>query len=120
MNKENVQDHIRQDPNKLYNYMISLILLDKIKNKPKVTFIPDKRSIKVESGNSLIDYLKIKLWFDLNVQTIIQNCPEESDRCLNLQFIDWVSHIIWSRFEYHEFEVFNVLKDKIKLTNLFF
>jgi hypothetical protein len=120
VNKENVQPHIRQDPNKLYNYMINLILLDRIKNKPKVTFIPDKRSIKVESGNSLVDYLQIKLWFDLNVHTTIQNCPEESDRCLNLQFTDWVSHIVWSRFEKHEFELFNIIKDKIKTSHLFF
>ena len=35
--KENVQVHIRQDPNKLYNYMISLILLDKIKRRVSET-----------------------------------------------------------------------------------
>jgi len=75
--KENVQEHIRKDPNKLYNYMIGLVLLDRIRQKPVVTFIPDKRSIKVESGNSLVDYLQIKLWFDLNVSTIIHNNPKK-------------------------------------------
>lgn len=57
--KQNVQQHIRQDPNKLYNFMINLSLLERIENEPVVTFIPDPRTIKVESGNSLIDYLQI-------------------------------------------------------------
>ena len=120
VNKENVQPHIRQDPNKLYNYMISLVLLDKIKQRPAITFIPDKRSIKVQSGNSLVDYLQIKLWFDLNVSTNIQNRPEESHRSLNLQFIDWISHIIWSNFEKKETKFFNILRPKIKSVPLFF
>ena len=118
--KENVQEHIRKDPNKLYNYMIGLVLLDRIRQKPAVTFIPDKRSIKVESGNSLVDYLQIKLWFDLNVSTIIHNNPEESDKSLNLQFVDWISHIIWSRFEDREFQPFNIVKGSVKLIPLFF
>jgi len=120
VNKENVQNHIRQDPNKLYNYMINLILLDNIKDKSKISFIPDKRTIKVESGNSLVDYLQTQLWLVLNVQTTIQNYPQESHTCSNLQFTDWVSHIIGSRFENHKFEAFNILKDKIILKTLFF
>jgi len=32
--KKNVEDHIRRDANKLYNYMTSLVLLDRIKDKP--------------------------------------------------------------------------------------
>ena len=120
VNKENVQPHIRLDPNKLYNYMISLVLLENIKQKPSVTFIPDKRSIKVKSGNSLVDYLQIKLWFDLNMSTTLINCPEESDRCLNLQFVDWISHIIWSKFEDKESETFNILRPRIKSASLFF
>ncbi len=61
--KENVLNHIREDSNKLYNYMINLALLDWIKDLQIVTLIPDPRSIRVESKNSMLDYLKIKLWF---------------------------------------------------------
>jgi len=120
VNKENVQEHIRQDPNKLYNYMINLILLDNIKDKPKINFIPDKRTIKVKSGNSLVDYLQIQLWLVLNVQTTIQNYPQESHTCWNLQFTDWVSHIIWNMFENQRFKAFNILKNKVICKTLFF
>ena len=52
--------------------------LDRIKDKPNITFIPDERSIKVQSGNSLVDYLQTKLMFDLHSKTIIENKPQES------------------------------------------
>jgi hypothetical protein len=53
--KENVQTHIREDPNKLYNYMCKLVMTEHVKAVPEFEFIPDNRSIKVESGNSLSD-----------------------------------------------------------------
>ena len=59
--KKNVQAHIRDDANKLYNYMIRLALLDFIKMVPSVNFIPDPRSLKIASGNSLIDILHLFL-----------------------------------------------------------
>ena len=74
--KKNVEDHIRRDANKLYNYMISLVLLDRIKELPEITFIPDERAIKVQSGNSLVDYLQTELMFKLNSKTIIDNKPQ--------------------------------------------
>jgi len=120
VNKKNVQQHIRDDPNKLYNYMIGLVLPEKIKFRPTVTFIPDKRSIKVESGNSLVDYIQIKLWFELNASTTIHNQPEESRKTLNLQFIDFISHIIWGKFEDNEYSAYNILRSKVKVIPLFF
>ena len=90
--KENVLHHIRQDSNKLYNYMINLALLDEIKNQPIVTLIPDPRSIKVESKNSMLGYLKIKLWFEKSSSTIIKEIFQESRKNLNLQFIDFIAH----------------------------
>ena len=61
--KENVMSHIRVDPNKLYNYMICLTILDDISKDVLVTLIPDHRIIKVQSGNSMGDYLQMELWF---------------------------------------------------------
>lgn len=119
VDKRKVKPHIRQDANKLYNYMIGLVLPDRIKRHPKVTFIPDKRSIKVQSGNSLADYLKIKLWFDLNSTTIIENNPQESHKVLNLQFIDFIAHILWKKYEDKELKAYNILKKKVELTHLF-
>src|SRR5882724_11104030 len=59
--KENVKTHIRADANKLYNYMCKLVMIEYVKQVPQFVFIPDKRSIKVVSGNSLSDYLQIHL-----------------------------------------------------------
>lgn len=118
--KENVQQHIRDDPNKLYNYMISLILLDKIQHEPVVNFIRDRRSIKVESGNSLVDYLSIKLWFEHNSNTIIHDHPLESKKVANLQFIDYISNIVWNKYEDSDTSAFNILTGKIRSIELFF
>lgn len=59
--KENVEAHIRTDPNKLYNYMLKLALVEEVEHEPNVTLIPDPRSIKVGSGHSMIDYLQTSL-----------------------------------------------------------
>ncbi len=61
VNKLNVEPHIRQDPNKLYNYMVKLLLIDSMAQHDSISFTPDPRSIKVESGNSLHDYLQTEL-----------------------------------------------------------
>ncbi len=120
VNKRKVKTHIRQDSNKLYNYMIGLILPKKIRRQSTVTFMPDKRSVKVESGNSLSDYLQMKLMFELNSDTVLENLPQESHKNLNLQFIDWIVHIIWQRHEDNNMKAFNILKDRLSLRNLFF
>jgi hypothetical protein len=118
--KENVQDHIRTDANKLYNYMVNFAVIDKIKLFPSVNFIPDPRTIKVASGNSLVDYLQIKLWFELNVRTTLLNAPMESKSNLNLQFVDFIAHIVWSRYENNEYPFYKLIKPHISEKPLFF
>ncbi len=121
VNKANVEDHIRKDPNKLYNYMIGLILIDFIKDYALVTLIPDKRSIRVSSGNSLSDYLQIKLWFDVKSKTKINDRPRESYGELNLQFIDFITHIIWAKYEFNENnDAYKTLSAYILQRHLFF
>ena len=65
--KENAQNHTRSDSNKLYNYMMCIFLSDEMAKYENVSLFPDERSIKVESENSLQDYLQSYLWLDLNV-----------------------------------------------------
>lgn len=120
VNKKNVQNHIRKDSNKLYNYMIRLSLLDYIKDYSHVTFIPDNRTIKVKSQNSLHEYLQTYLWFEMNSNTILNNCPEESSRALNLQFIDYIANIIWRKYEFKDDKAFNLLRYNIYFKELFF
>ena len=118
--KENVKNHIRSDANKLYNYMVHFAALDKIKSYPIVNFIPDPRAIKVRSGNSLVDYLQIKLWFELNVLTTLVHTPMESKSNLNLQFIDFITHIVWKRYEYNEYAFYNTIRPYVTEKHLFF
>ena len=118
--KENVQPHIQMDSNKLYNYMVNFILLEEIKNFSTVDFIPDPRTIKVASGNSLVDYLQTKLWFELNSATIINHTPMESHKNNNLKFVDFIANIVWSRYEDNKSGPYNILKPHITTRQLFF
>lgn len=118
--KENVQQHLREDPNKLYNYMIRLALVGHIARYPLVNFIPDKRTVKVASGNSLADYLQIYLWYEMNVQTKINCIPQESKNNLNLQFADYLTNFIWRKYELNDSKPFNILRTELDRKELFF
>jgi hypothetical protein len=118
--KENVQEHIRNDGNKLYNYMIRIMLLDFMSKCDVVKFIPDPRSIKVKSGNSLHDYLQTELWFTKNSSTNLITEPCDSKRSLGLQFTDMLAGIVQSRFERNNRENFQLLQQKISIKHLFF
>jgi hypothetical protein len=118
--KENVKLHIRQDANKLYNYMIRLSLLNRMAMHDEVTLIPDPRSIKVESGNSLHDYLQIGLWFEKSVKTVLRTTPMESHNCVNLQFADMLAGLVQCRYENQDLTHFRMLRPNIRLSNLYF
>lgn len=118
--KQNVQDHIRNDPNKLYNYMIGLLLLDEMVKHDSVTFMPDPRTIKVESGNSLHDYLQTNLWFERKVRTKLTTTPCDSLSSRNVQFADMLSGLTQSHFEDGRSEPWNVLNSHINSKRLFF
>jgi hypothetical protein len=97
--KSNVQDHIRQDANKLYNFMLGLVIPDHVSQEQDIELMTDARSIKVKSQNSLRDYLQIKLWFDARCPTRVIHLPAVSAQDYTLQFIDWVAHCVWLSYE---------------------
>jgi hypothetical protein len=100
--------------------MCKLVVIDHIENLPNCEFVPDKRSVKVESGNSLSDYLQTVLWFERGTTTTIKNNPQESDKNYNLQFVDWVANCVWSHFEDGENLVYSSIKPHITIRPLFF
>ncbi len=118
--KENVLDHIRRDSNKLYNYMIRLSLLDFMSKYDRVVLIPDPRAIKVKSGNSLHDYLQTELWFTKGVATTISTEPQDSQKCLGIQFTDMLAGLVQSHYEDHEQSNFASLCPRITLNRLYF
>lgn len=118
--KENVLAHIRRDANKLYNYMIRLALLDFMAQFDVVTLIPDPRSIKVQSGNSLHDYLQTELWFNKKASTNLITTPLDSKSCIGLQFSDMLAGLVQSRFEDNRAAAFQLVSKNITLSRLFF
>jgi len=118
--KQNVLAHIRKDGNKLYNYMIKLALLDFMSQFEVVTLVPDPRSIKVASGNSLRDYLQTELWFTKNSSTNLIATPVDSRASLGLQFSDMVAGLIQSRYEDNSSAAFQLAHGCIGINRLFF
>ena len=118
--KENVQQHIREDANKLYNYMIGFSLLNEMSKHPAVLFVPDPRSLKVESGNSLHDYLQTKLWFDKQATTILCTTPCDSSSSRNVQFADMLSGVVQGHFEDGNSKPWAELRNDISYKTLFF
>jgi hypothetical protein len=118
--KENVQAHIRHDPNKLYNYMVNLALMEEVVKHKEAILLPDNRSIKVASGNSLVDYLQTQIWFEHNAGTTLTCMPQESRCCQSIQFTDIVSHIVWNFYENRKSEPLRQLAQYIRLKRLFF
>ena len=118
--KANVMQHIRNDSNKLYNYMIGLLLLSLMATQAEVLMVPDPRSIKVESGNSLHDYLQVDLWFVKNVKTILKTDPKDSQFCLGIQFTDMLSGLVRTHWEQGETTNYNILAPRIGQKCLYF
>ena len=85
-----------------------------------VNLVRDNKSIKVKSGNSLIDYLQTTLWFELNSKTKIIDIPSDSKKVQNLIFIDWMNNLIWGNYEDNNSEAYQILRSVIDSKKLFF
>jgi hypothetical protein len=86
---------------------------------PSVTLAHDQRTLQVQSGNSLKDYLQMELWFNKSVKTVINTRSLESHANRNILFVDYLAHICWSYYEFNHQE-FAPLKSKINFKELFF
>lgn len=118
--KRNVVAGISRDPNKLYNWMIRLSLLKAIENEPRVILTPDPRTIKVKSGNSMVDYLQMVLTFEMGSQTVLIEEPSESHQSLNLQFADVLCYTTWRHYELRKSKPFGILQAQLDRKELFF
>ncbi len=118
--KNKVAKHLRDDGNKLYNYMVKLLLLREMAKYDRVDFSPDPRSIKVESGSSMHDYLSIELGFELGAPTVLRTLNVESKFSKSLQFTDYLAGAVGAHFEFGNGAPFNLLAPHLKLKTLFF
>ena len=100
--------------------MMAISILDKIKTSPQVNLIRDERSIKVASGNSCIDYMQTKMWFDHSSPTKLVDTPTASHKNLNLILIDWVANFVWSHYEVKKSAAYLKLSAKLSNQTLYF
>jgi hypothetical protein len=118
--KQNVLPHIQRDSNKLYNYMIRLALLSRMAKHDVVTMVPDPRSIKVKSGNSLHDYLQTELWFTAKANTNLITNPADSAKSKGVQFADMLCGIVQANFEDNSSRDFQAVHPRLILNRLYF
>jgi hypothetical protein len=119
VDKRNVNENFRRDSNKLYNYMLKLLLLDEMVKYDQVTLIPDPRSVKVENGKSLHHYLEMML-YERQAATRLESIQRDSRVSLNLQFVDMLAGVVGNHFEFNKSEPWQVLANQIRLRQLFF
>jgi hypothetical protein len=100
--------------------MLGLIIPDYVTQEPEFHLVTDERSMKVQSLNSLKDYLQVKLWFDIGCKTVVAHQPGDSSKNYSLQFVDWIAHCVWSRYEDGEDACFQILRPVMKVRQLFF
>lgn len=119
VNKQNVNENFRSDSNKLYNYMLRLLLLNEMAKHSHVTLIPDPRSIKVENGKSLHHYLEMML-YEKQAITKLESIIQDSKACLNLQFVDMLAGVVGTHYEFNRSEPWDILAPHIEIRRLFF
>jgi len=120
VDKRRVAKHLRDDGNKLYNYMLKLLLIDDMAKRPSAMLMPDARSMKVQSGNSMHDYLSIWLGYELGAPTRLQTTPTESTHCKQLQFVDMLSGTIHAHYEFGKSEWHREIEPHLRQRTLFF
>jgi Protein of unknown function (DUF3800) len=118
--KANVKPTLRSDANLLYNYMIHISLVKIMKLHSTVNLVPDPRSIKVESGNSLHDYIQTDLWYREGVDTVLTTLQKDSKKTLNLQFSDMLAGLVQMAYEDSDTKLWDQLKAHVQIKTLFF
>lgn len=119
VNKQNVNANFRRDSNKLYNYMIRLLLLDELANHAHVTLIPDPLSIKVQNGKSLHHYLD-GLLYEREARTVLATEIRDSRDCRSLQFADMLAGVVGTHYEFRKSEPFRTFGRHLPTRHLFF
>ncbi len=118
--KEGVETPFRKDGNTLYNYMMGIGILNKIDNHTTCKITRDNRSVKVLSGSSCIDYLQTLMFHHKKKTTVLTDNPIESHTDDGIIFIDWITNIVWSKYEDKYFKWCAILDDCLQEERLFF
>ena len=116
--KRNVEEKLQRDKNILYNYILGLLLVDRIiseKANSHICINVDKRITSVTSGFKLNDYLKYKIWYEAKRPDINMSINHCDSRLFDaIQGIDVICNSIYKKYSSNNYTFFNVIKNKVK------
>ena len=99
VNKSKVKAELRRDTNILYNYITGLLLAPMMCSLLQAHVQLDCRTIKVASGNSLSEYLRIKLWCEMSSVVNVELSFPDSRQSLGIQAADFVANAVFRKYE---------------------
>lgn len=113
VDKSNVRPELRRDTNILYNYAAGLVLAPVMSRMRSAVVNLDSRTIKVASGNCLGEYLRIKLWYEMNSSVSVNFAYLDSRGCLGIQAADMASNAIFRYYESGDSSGMACLRDSV-------
>ncbi len=120
LNKGRVQEDLKRNTSRLYNYITNRLLqkVDIITSKTEITFIIDKSKSKSEIKD-FNGYIRRELEkkIEPNVRLDILHQDSTSDHCLNA--VDYFSWGIFRKFEHKDTEWYEVFLENIKRDEVF-
>ena len=108
--KSNVKAELRRDTNILYNYVTGLMLSPMLCSLVRANVQLDCRTIKVASGNGLSEYLRIKLWCEMNSPVNLNLSFPDSRESPGIQVADFVANAIFRKYEREDSVSYEALK----------
>ncbi|MCJ1779898.1 DUF3800 domain-containing protein [Mammaliicoccus sciuri] len=116
-NKTKCDQSMLKDENILYNYMVFRIVKRIITKNPtisKLTLLLDNRTTKITRRDSLVDYLKGKIYFDLNRPDLELNVTMlDSKNSRLIQAADFIAGCVYHYYTHNNELCYNFIKEKL-------
>ena len=116
--KKNVEPKLREDANILYNYMVGLLLVERILAETagaRVCINVDRRVISITSGFKFNEYLRYKTWYEGRRQDIdLEINHRDSHRDYAIQGIDVICNSIFRKYNSNNYKLFNIIQGRVK------
>ncbi len=116
-NKRNCDQKMLDDENILYNYMVFRIVKRVIMQNPslqKLSLLLDERTTKITRRDSLVDYLKGKIYFDLERPDVeLMVYMEDSENSRLIQAADFIAGCVHHYYTHNNNLCYNLIKSKL-------
>lgn len=116
-NKTMCDQSMLKDENILYNYMVFRIvkrIVTKNQSLSKLTLLLDNRTTKITRRDSLVDYLKGKIYFDLNRPDLkLDVIMLDSQNSRLIQAADFIAGCVYHFYTHNNELCYNLIKEKL-------